>query len=155
MLWFSEIAALIDTGKPHVINDSKTPSGRVHVGSLRGVIMHDAMFRVLKARGASVRYCFGVDDYDPVDEIPAGQGEHFEKYRGAPLCNVPAPAGSSAPDMAEHFISELFDVFGELGVEAERYRMRDFYRSGSMNESIDKILANAATVRRIYKEVSN
>jgi lysyl-tRNA synthetase class 1 len=57
--------------------------------------------------------------------------------------------------MAEHFISELFDVFGELGVEAERYRMRDFYRSGSMNESIDKILANAPTVRRIYKEVSN
>jgi lysyl-tRNA synthetase class 1 len=155
MLWFAEIAAGLETGKPHVINDSKTPSGRVHVGSLRGVIMHDAVFRALKARGIPVRYHFGVDDYDPVDEIPAGQGEHFEKYRGAPLCNVPAPSGSKAPDMAGHFISELFDVFEELGVEAERYRMRDFYRSGSLNESIDRILAEAATVRRVYKEVSS
>jgi lysyl-tRNA synthetase class 1 len=161
MLWFAEIAAAVanaanvSAGKPHVINDSKTPSGRVHVGSLRGVIMHDAVFRALKARGIPVRYTFGVDDYDPVDEIPAGQGEHFERYRGAPLCNVPAPEGSTASDMAEHFISELFDVFKVLGVEAETYRMRDFYRSGSMNESIDKILASAETVRRVYKEVSS
>ena len=155
MLWFADIAAAVDRGRPHVINDSKTPSGRVHVGALRGVILHDAVYRALKARDIPVRYYFGVDDYDPVDEIPAGQGEHFEKYRGAPLCNVPAPAGSSAPDMAEHFIREFFDIFRELGVEAEHYRMRDFYRSGSMNESIDRILANAETVRRVYKEVSN
>ena len=155
MLWFSEIAAAAAAGKAHVINDSKTPSGRVHVGALRGVIMHDAVYRTLEARGLPVRYVFGVDDYDPVDEIPAGEGEHFEKYRGAPLCNVPPPSGSSAPDMAEHFISEFFAVFKELGVEAEHYRMRDFYRSGSMNESIDRILASAETVRRVYKEVSN
>ena len=155
MLWFAEIAAAVEAGKTHVINDSKTPSGRVHVGSLRGVLMHDALFRALKTRGIPVRYLFGVDDYDPVDEIPAGEGEHFEKYRGAPLCNVPPPRGSSAPDMAEHFIGEFFGVFKELGVEAEHYRMRDFYRSGSMNDTIDRILASAETVRRIYKEVSN
>jgi lysyl-tRNA synthetase class 1 len=155
MLWFADLAAGIDAGRPHVINDSKTPSGRVHVGALRGVIIHDAVFRALKARGVPVRYYFGVDDYDPVDEIPAGQGEHFEKYRGAPLCNVPAPAGSSAPDMAEHFISEFFALFRVLGVDAEHYRMRDFYRSGSLDETIDKILGSAEAVRRVYKEVSN
>ncbi len=124
------------------------------MGALRGVILHDAIFRALKARGFEVKYLFGVDDYDPLDEIPKGQGEHFEKYRGAPLCNVPAPAGSSAPDMAEHFISEFFDIFGEIGVEAERYRMRDKYRSGAMNESIDRILAKADVVRQVYKDVS-
>jgi lysyl-tRNA synthetase class 1 len=154
MLWFADIANAVDKDRPHVINDSKTPSGRVHVGALRGVILHDAVFRALKARGVPVRYLFGVDDYDPVDEIPAGQGEHFEQYRGQPLCNVPAPAGSSAPDMATHFITEFFDIFKELGVEAEHYRMRDFYRSGSMNETIDRILAKADVVRQVYKDVS-
>ncbi len=56
--------------------------------------------------------------------------------------------------MAEHFIGEFFDIFRELGVEAEHYRMRDHYRAGRLNESIDKILGNAAAVRRVYKEVS-
>jgi lysyl-tRNA synthetase class 1 len=154
MLWFAELAAAIDAGKAQVVNDSKTPSGRVHVGALRGVIMHDAVYRALKSRGVAVKYMFGVDDYDPVDEIPAGQGEHFERYRGAPLCNVPAPQGSSAPDMAEHFIGEFFQIFKELGVDAEHYRMRDVYRSGRFDEPIEAILSRAADVRRIYKEVS-
>ncbi|MFS8065831.1 MAG: lysine--tRNA ligase [Byssovorax sp.] len=154
MLWFAEIAGGVDPKTPHVINDSKTPSGRVHVGALRGVILHDAVYRALKTRGIPVRYLFGVDDYDPVDELPAGQGEFFTPYLGAPLCNAPAPAGSRASDMAEHFIGEFFDIFRELGVEAEHYRMRDHYRTGKLNESIDRILANADVVRRVYKEVS-
>ncbi|HVY47777.1 MAG TPA: lysine--tRNA ligase, partial [Minicystis sp.] len=56
--------------------------------------------------------------------------------------------------MAEHFISEFFDVFRELGVEAEHYRMREIYRSGRFNEPIAAILSHAADVRRVYKEVS-
>ncbi|MFO0755307.1 MAG: lysine--tRNA ligase [Byssovorax sp.] len=154
MLWFADIAGGIDPRTPQIINDSKTPSGRVHVGALRGVLLHDAVFRALKTRGVPVRYLFGVDDYDPLDELPAGQKEFFEPYLGAPLCNVPAPEGSKATDMAEHFISEFFDVFRELGVHAETYRMRDHYRSGNFNEAIDRILSNAAIVRKVYKDVS-
>jgi len=154
MLWFADLAAAVDGAKPHVINDSKTPSGRVHVGALRGVLLHDAIFRALKSRGVAVRYLFGVDDYDPLDEIPAGQDAHFEVHLGKPLCDVPPPPGSQATDMAEHFIGEFFDIFAELGVEAERYRMRDHYRAGRMNESIDRILAGADVVRKVYKDVS-
>jgi lysyl-tRNA synthetase class 1 len=152
MFWCDEIAA--KAAGPQVINDSKTPSGRVHVGALRGVLIHDAVFRTLKEKGVPARYLFGVDDYDPVDEIPHGQGEHFEKYLGAPLCNTPPPPGSTATDMAEHFIGEFFQVFRELGVETEQYRMREVYRSGRFNEAIDTILRHADVVRRIYKEVS-
>lgn len=152
MFWSDRIASTIEG--PQLINDSKTPSGRVHVGAMRGVLIHDAMFRTLKEKGTPVRYQFGVDDYDPLDEIPAGQAEHFKQYLGQPLCNVPAPPGSSATDVAEHFIGEFFDIFTELGVETERYRMRDVYRSGKFNEVIDVILRNAAVVRKIYKEVS-
>ena len=153
MFWCEEVAAKCHG--PQIINDSKTPSGRVHVGALRGVLIHDALFRTLKAKGIEARYLFGVDDYDPLDEIPAGKGEHFEKYLGQPLCNVPPPDGSAASDMAEHYMGEFWGVFEELGVEVERYRMRDVYRSGRFNEAIDTILRNADTVRRIYKEVSN
>jgi lysyl-tRNA synthetase class 1 len=154
MLWFTELAGAVDLSQPQIINDSKTPSGRVHVGSLRGVLIHDAVYRVLTAAGANVRYLYGVDDYDPVDEIPFGHDEHFTRYLGAPLCNTPPPPGSSAPDMATHFIDELFGVMAELGVKTEIYRMRDIYREGRFNEPIDRILSRAAEVRAIYKEVS-
>jgi lysyl-tRNA synthetase class 1 len=153
MFWTEDVAA--KCVGPQIINDSKTPSGRVHVGALRGVLIHDAIFRTLKEKGIAARYLFGVDDYDPLDEIPAGKGAHFEQFLGQPLCNVPPPDGSPASDMAEHYISEFFQVFEELGVKVEKYRMRDIYRSGKFNEAIDVILRNAATVRRVYKEVSN
>jgi lysyl-tRNA synthetase class 1 len=153
MFWCEEVAAQCQG--PQIINDSKTPSGRVHVGALRGVLIHDAIFKTLKRREVEARYLFGVDDYDPLDEIPAGKGAHFEKYLGQPLCNVPPPDGSSAPDMAEHYMGEFWGVFEELGVKVEKYRMRDIYRSGRFNEAIDTILKNADVVRRVYKEVSN
>jgi lysyl-tRNA synthetase, class I len=152
MFWCDQLVEKIEGQQ--TINDSKTPSGRAHVGALRGPLIHDAIFRTLKAKGVPVRYLFGVDDYDPVDEIPYGEAEHFEKYLGAPLCNVPPPPGSNATDMADHYISEFFSVFGELGIRPEFYRMRDVYRSGRFNEAIDAILRKADVVRRIYKEVS-
>ena len=152
MFWCDQLVEKIEGQQ--TINDSKTPSGRAHVGALRGPLIHDAIFRTLKAKGVPVRYLFGVDDYDPVDEIPYGEAEHFEKYLGAPLCNVPPPPGSNATDMADHYISEFFSVFGELGIRPEFYRMRDIYRTGKFNEAIDAILRKADVVRRIYKEVS-
>ncbi len=153
MFWTEEIAA--KCAGAQIINDSKTPSGRVHVGAMRGVLIHDAIARTLREKGIEARYLFGVDDFDPLDEIPAGKGAHFEQYLGQPLCNVPPPDGSAATDMAEHYIAEFFEVFEELGVRVEKYRMRDIYRGGQFNEAIDTILRAAPTVRRVYKEVSN
>jgi lysyl-tRNA synthetase class 1 len=152
MLWCDKLVEGVTA--PQTINDSKTPSGRAHIGALRGPLIHDAIFRTLQSKDVPVRYLFGVDDYDPVDEIPYGQAQVFEKYLGAPLCNVPPPPGSPATDMAEHFISEYFGVFADLGIRPEFYRMRDIYRSGKFNAAIDQILRRAPEVRRIYKEVS-
>jgi lysyl-tRNA synthetase class 1 len=161
MFWTEEIAA--NCSGPQIVNDSKTPSGRVHVGALRGVLIHDAIFRTLREKGIEARYLFGVDDFDPVDEIPKGEDEHFGKYIGWPLCNTPAPQNSPlafansepAADMAEHYMHEFWQVFDELGVKVDRYRMRDIYRAGKFNEPIDVILRNADKVRRVYKEISN
>lgn len=155
MDWLNALAANLSDQSPQLINDSKTPSGRPHVGALRGVLIHDAAFRFLTARGFPVRYSFGVDDYDPLDELPAGQGEFFQPYLGRPLCNVPPPPGSDAPDLAEHYIREFFDVFRDLGVRATTYRLRDVYRSGQFDEAIRSILEHADAVREVYKEVSN
>lgn len=154
MFWADKLVEKLDKEQLHIINDSKTPSGRAHVGALRGVLIHDVMFRTLKEKGFNVRYTFGVDDYDPLDELPYGKDEHFRKYLGMPLCNVPPPPGSDATDMSDYYISEFFNVFKYLGVEAETYRLRDIYRSGEFDEPIDIILSHAPIVRDVYKKIS-
>ena len=65
MDWADELAeAAIG---PQVVNDSKTPSGTVHVGSLRGPVIHDAIWRALRQRGLDVTFLYGVDDLDAMD----------------------------------------------------------------------------------------
>jgi len=152
MFWSDTLVKNLQS--PQIINDSKTPSGRVHVGALRGVLIHDAVFRALKDHGVPARYLYGVDDYDPLDELPAGHKAFFEPYLGMPLCNVPPIPGSDHQDMAEHFFSEFKDVFDELSVQPEIYRMRDIYLEGRFNEPIARILEQADKVREIYQQVS-
>ena len=57
--WADEIAAAV-SGR-QVINDSKTPSGTVHVGSLRGVVLHDAVRRAVAEPGLEVEFRYGVE----------------------------------------------------------------------------------------------
>ena len=71
MSWVTELADR--TNPPFAINDSKTPSGRAHVGALRGVLIHDSIYRELHRRDpAATTYTFGCDDYDALDELPHG-----------------------------------------------------------------------------------
>ncbi len=48
MDWADELAARVSG--PQVVNDSKTPSGTVHVGSLRGPVILDVITRALRAQ---------------------------------------------------------------------------------------------------------
>jgi lysyl-tRNA synthetase class 1 len=133
--WADKIAA--DAQGPQIVNDSKTPSGRVHVGSLRGVVIHDTIYRALKQAGKPVKFIYGVDDYDALDTVPRYlDREKFERYLGWPLCNVPSPdetaPGDRASDYAKYFMGEFLDVFEYLGVRPEIYYLRDLYRSGKL-----------------------
>jgi len=152
MFWADKIAAKFQGEQ--VVNDSKTPSGRVHVGSLRGVVVHDTIYRALKRAGKPVRFTYGIDDFDALDTVPKYlDREKFAPYLGAPLCNVPAP-GEGATDYAKFYSQEFFEVFDYLGVKPEIYYLRDYYRQGKFNDHIDLFLKNAHLVREAYKEVS-
>lgn len=152
MFWADKIAA--DAQENQIVNDSKTPSGRVHVGSLRGVVIHDVIHRALKHAGKPPKFLYGVDDYDALDTVPHYlDQEKFAPYLGFPLCNVPSP-GENASDYAKYFMGEFLEVFEYLGVRPEIYYLRDLYRSGRLNDYIDTFLKNAHLVREAYLEIS-
>ena len=152
MFWADKIAN--DVQGEQIVNDSKTPSGRVHVGSLRGVLIHDVIYRALKHAGKPVKLLYGVDDYDALDTVPKYLDQQkFAPYLGFPLCNVPSPS-DSASDYAKYFMGEFLEVFAHLGVKPEIYYLRDLYRTGKLNPYIDLFLNNAHLVREVYKQVS-
>lgn len=152
MFWADKIASGA-TGES-VVNDSKTPSGRVHVGSLRGVVIHDVIYRALKRAGKPAKFLYGVDDYDALDTVPKYlDRDKFSPYLGYPLCNVPSPE-DTASDYAKYFMGEFLEVFNYLGVKPEIYYLRDLYRTGQLNPYIDTFLNNAHLVRDAYQQVS-
>jgi lysyl-tRNA synthetase, class I len=150
--WADEIAAQA-TGR-QVINDSKTPSGTVHVGSLRGVVLHDAVRRAIADRGTEVEFRYGVEDLDPMDAQAMLSGDAIDRYMGVPLANVPAPGGSTQPNYARHFATLFLETFSDLGITPTLYWMSENYRSGAMDPYIQKALDHADVILDIYRTVS-
>lgn len=153
MYWADELAAA--ASGPQVVNDSKTPSGTVHVGSLRGVVLHDAIARALADRGLETRFLYGVDDMDAMDAASLLSGEAVERSMGVPLARIAPPAGSRAASYARHYVGELFlPTFERLGIHPEFYWMSELYEAGEMDRYIRTALDRADRVREIYRRVS-
>ena len=153
MYWADELAARLSG--PQVVNDSKTPSGTVHIGSLRGPVVLDAIWRALRERGLEARLLYGVDDMDPMDAQALLTPDAVERYMGVPLARVPAPEGSTAPSYARHFAGLFLDTFAGVGIHPETYWMSEIYPTGAVDEYIRTALDRADRVREIYRRVAN
>lgn len=160
MLWADRIASEIrDTRKPRngktfLIRDEKTLSGRVHVGSMRGVAIHGLVAEVLAEQGIANSYRFEIGDFDPFDSIPSYlDAETFREHLGKPLYAVPSPDPAFS-NYAEYFGAEFVDVHKRAGFSPKYYRASELYRSGRMDPLIRIALERACEVRKILKEVS-
>ncbi len=154
MEWADELAA--HASGPQVVNDSKTPSGTVHVGSLRGPVILDAIARALRARGIETSMLYGVDDMDPMDAQALLTPDAVEREMGRPLADVPDPAGDCHASYARHFGGLFIETFAGLGILPDRYYwMSDIYPTGQMDPFIRAALDRADVVREIYRRVAN
>jgi lysyl-tRNA synthetase, class I len=154
MDWADELASRVSG--PQVVNDSKTPSGTVHVGSLRGPVILDVIARALRARGLETTLLYGVDDLDPMDAQALLTPDAIEREMGRPLAQVPDPVGDCHASYARHFAGIFIDIFAGLGVHPDRYYwMSDIYPTGVMDPYIKLALDRAGLVREIYRRVAN
>ncbi len=152
--WADELAAGVNG--PQVVNDSKTPSGTVHVGSLRGPVILDTIWRALRARGIEAHLLYGVDDLDPMDAQALLTPDAIDREMGRPLAHVPDPAGDCHESYARHFAGIFIETFRGLGIVPERYYwMSDIYPTGDMDSYIRAALDRAQVVRAIYRRVAN
>lgn len=162
MFWIDKIVAEIEScfqekiakGETLVIRDEKTLSGKVHVGSLRGVMIHGALLEALQEKGIKAKFLFEFNDFDPMDGLPVYLDENvYKPYMGRRLNEIPSP-DPEYPNFAEYFGADFAQAVEKTGVPIEYYRSSDVYKSGRYNEVIRLALENADKIRAIYKQVS-
>lgn len=147
-------ASEISKGTKLIIRDEKTLSGRVHIGSMRGVAIHGLISEVLKEQGIKHEFLFEFNDYDPMDGLPVYlDQERFKEHMGKPLCNVPSP-DDKALNYAEYFGAEFLQVINAAGFYPVIYRSSELYKAGKYNEAIRLVLEKADLIRDIYKNIS-
>ncbi len=155
-MWVDVIVEDILASRPevrYVINDAKSPSGPIHVGSLRGVVLHDCVLRGLRDKGREATFLYGFDDYDPMDARPSTVPAEFDRYLGLPLSEIPSPDGG-AQSYAQFFGENFAQVWRKVGAGPEIYWTSEMYKSGRFNEAIRIALDRAEDLIRIDREIS-
>jgi lysyl-tRNA synthetase, class I len=154
MDWADELAASVSG--PQVVNDSKTPSGTVHVGSLRGPVILDVIVRALRANGTPTTYLYGVDDMDAMDAQALLTPDAIERYMGVPLARIPDQEPDGHDSYARHHAGVFIDTFSGLGIRPDRYYwMSEIYPTGDLDPFIRLALDRANIVRDVYRRVAN
>lgn len=138
---------------PHLIRDEKTLSGRVHIGSMRGVAIHGLLAEILAERGVPVTYKYEWNDNDPMDGISEELAERYVEHMGKSLRAVPAPT-PGFENFAEEMGADFKQAIDKARFSPEYYRASELYDSGAMDEVIRSALLHHEDIKRIYREVS-
>ncbi|WP_129841196.1 lysine--tRNA ligase [Streptomyces sp. RFCAC02] len=126
-------------GKPVVCASGVSPSGPIHLGNLREIMVPHLVADEIKRRGVPCEHILSWDDYDRFRKVPAGvEGvdASWNEHIGKPLTAVPAPPGSLYPNWAEHFKAPLVTALGEMGVEVRQISQTAQYTAGAYRDQI-------------------
>lgn len=172
MFWIDEIAAEIDRTFPDknrtiIIRDEKTASGKVHVGSVRGVVIHGVITEALQKLGRKAHFYYEINDVDPMDGMPVYlDKEAYAEHMGKPLRHVPAPDENGRPipgtptptdNFARTYGNEFVEVIRKLGFTEKTTTIvwaSDFYDAGHYDEWIVKACQHPEKIADIYKKIS-
>jgi lysyl-tRNA synthetase class 1 len=112
-----------------------SPSGPVHLGNLRELMVPHLIADEVRRGGAPCRHILSWDDYDRLRRVPAGLPAGFAEHIGRPLSAVPDPCGQH-PSWAEHFKEPLRESLARLGVRVTEISQTQMYASGAYADQI-------------------
>lgn len=156
MYWADRVADEIIKSKkfkPYWVDDMKTLSGYPTVGSLKGPLFHDFIYKALKHAGKDAKFSYVWNDFDPIDELSPEIKVQMSKYLGFPLRAAPSPV-KGYPSFGEYFAQDFKKVLDSLGIEAEYLSSWDMYHQGKFDEVIKIALDNSEKIQDIYEKVA-
>jgi lysyl-tRNA synthetase class 1 len=123
-------------GQPVVVASGLSPSGPIHLGNLREVMVPHLVADEIRRRGIACDHVLSWDDFDRLRRVPAGTDAAWAQHIGKPLTSVPAPPGSTHPNWAEHYRAPMADALERLGVPVRPVSQTGQYTSGAYTEQI-------------------
>jgi lysyl-tRNA synthetase class 1 len=132
--------------RPIVGASGISPSGPIHLGNLREIMVPHLVADEIRRRGLPCRHVFSWDDYDRLRKVPAGLPDDFATHIGRPLADVPDPCGEHE-SWAEHFKVPFRDALAQLAVDVDEVSQAAQYRSGAYRAEILRAMAHR---REIY-----
>lgn len=135
----------------YICYDEKTPSGRIHIGSGRGWVIHDTVARALRDRGLLGRFVLSADDMDPMDDLPKdlADPDYWAQFMGKPFREIPSPEKGFG-SFAEYYFAEATRMFPDYGIEADLESTGERYQRGDFNQTIKIALDNADLIKEIF-----
>ncbi|WP_050997043.1 MULTISPECIES: lysine--tRNA ligase [Frankia] len=122
-----------------------SPSGPIHLGNLREILVPHLVAEEIRSRGVPCEHILSWDDYDRLRKVPAGVPADFAEHVGRPLTAVPDPWGEF-PSWAERFKAPFRDALRRLGIEVREISQTEMYRSGAYADGIARAIAAAPTI---------
>ncbi len=158
------------------VDDMKTPSGRVHTGALRGVLLHDLVAKALQNHSnssSSITSTYVFNDMDPMDGLPTYLDKKtYTPHMGKPLFAIPAPPLDAcgidlsqatkeeladfkqAKNFAELYAYDFIHAIRKLGCSQHIIWSHELYQSGDMDQAIKLALDNIDNLKNIYQRVA-
>lgn len=149
MFWADKL--LENRQGPEWVNDAWTPSGIIHMGGLKGPVIHDVLFKILKELGKEAKYTYGFDDFDPIDGLPIDLQERLGEYMGVPVYVAPSPDGNGT--FGEYYSNIMRDLFQRLNIQAEIYLASDYYKKGIYDNAMRYVLDHVEDIRKVYSDM--
>lgn len=156
MQWLNTIVDELISRYPQgeiLVESGGSPSGTHHLGHMRELVTSDAIMLELRRRGHQARHIYFADDLDAFRKVPVDVPADYDEYLGMPLCDIPAPDGSSQ-SYADYFAAQLQRAAAALGIEVEFVRAHEKYRSGFFVPAIERSLERIAEARQALETIS-
>jgi len=154
--WLEDTVEKIMSRNPLEITLStgKTPSGHIHVGILREIIICDALTRIFDKKGKKVNFYLFLDDFDAAKRFPDYIDVKFQReHIGKPFALIPCPfKDCRCESYARHFGNELISTFKGFGIKNEIIWTFALYKERRMQEKIKIALENIDEIKRILKK---
>ena len=141
-------AARWHPGRPPTCASGISPSGPVHLGNLRELMVPHLVADQVRREGAECRHILSWDDYDRFRRVPAGYPEAFAEHIGRPLTTVPDPCGDHE-NWAEHFKAPLRDALARLGVRVTEISQTQMYTSGAYTDQVILAMRRRSDIRAV------
>ena len=154
MHWADVIAKEVaDSCEKPLIATGISPSGTIHVGSLREAITGESIRSAVEGLGKDVHMIYLIDSFDALKKRSDFLPNWYEDHVGKPISQIPCPCGKH-DNFAHHFVQPFLDAVDSLKVKCDIVWTHKLYEEGKFAKAIDLCFKKREEIIQILHEVS-